>query len=96
MAPRADEGYKNNYDFMVMIRPWAHIKVLLKLYGLGERNEAMTFIDQEPPLVILPPFTRQPGRKQWRDHSRLLHELDHVEFGMETPTHLKEDDHEPT
>jgi len=79
-----------------MIRPVGTIKALVKLYNLPSNTEGMTFVDQTPPIVILPPFTRQPGREQIRDQSRLLHELDHVEFGMVTPSHPKEDEHEPT
>jgi len=95
-ASGADADYKDDYDVMLMVRPRSHIAKLVKLYGLGKDKVAMTFIDQKPPIVILPPFTRQKGRQQIVDHTLLLHELDHVEFGMETPTHPKEDDHEPT
>ncbi len=56
----ADEA-PANYEFRVMIRPKSAIKTLLKLHGQPPGKVAFTYLDQDPRIVVMPPFPSSAG-----------------------------------
>ena len=50
-----------SYEFRVMIRPSGDIKKLLKLHGQPQHNDAFTYLDQTPRIVVMPRFPVDPG-----------------------------------
>ena len=69
------------YEFRVMIRPAQYIKKLLKLHGLSSENDAFTYLDQTPRIVVMPPFPVAGGAYDRWWLGLLKHEHRHVVEG---------------
>ena len=66
------------YEFRVMIRPAQYIKKLLKTHGLSSENDAFTYLDQTPRIVVMPPFPVDGGAYDRWWLGLLKHEHRHV------------------
>ena len=74
------------YEFRVMIRPARYIKKLLKMHGQSAENDAFTYLDQTPRIIVMPPFpAKVPGRYGDWWLSLLNHEHRHVIEGKFHP-----------
>jgi len=76
--PAGASSAPDSYEFRVMIRPVAAIKTLLKLHGQPKDNDAFTYLDQTPRIIVMPafPMNQGPYARWWLDLFR--HEHRHV------------------
>jgi len=78
-----------SYEFGVIILPVETIKKLLKLHGKSQANDAFTYIDQDPRIIVMPPFPMGRGAyaRWWMDlfwHEHDFHVIDRATH-PETP-----------
>ncbi len=87
VAPEATAKAPESYEFGVIILPVETIKKLLKLHGKSETNDAFTYIDQDPRIIVMPPFPMGRGTyaRWWMD--LFWHEHDFHVIG--NATHLE-------
>ena len=67
-----------SYEFRVMIRPAPYIKKLLKMHGQSVENDAFTYLDQTPRIIVMPPFPKVSSRYGDWWLGLLSHEHRHV------------------
>ena len=78
----------DSYEFQVMIRPVETIKKLLKFHGKPEANDAFTYIDRNPRIVVMPPFPMGRGAyfRWWMDLFRHEHDFHVIDSATHSET----------